>query len=220
MQRRRKASIAPRKRPGPTGGKRDRNRHDQVRRLTDAALRLFLAEGTAAVTIDQIVVEAKMAKGSFYRYARDKADVVEQIMAPLVDEITAVLDRCERTLHGARRDTLAAVYLELATDLSLVLGRHAPRVLLYLQEVRAPSPPTRTFHELSDQLVSRAIVLTRIARDHGLIRAVDLDVVAWTVLGAIDALVFAYLRSGRITRADVPRVATELVTIVLGGVRP
>lgn len=192
-----------------------------MQRLTDAALRLFLADGTAAVTIDQIVVEAEMAKGSFYRYALDKANLVEQIMAPLVDEITVVLDRCERALHDARRDTLAAVYLELATELALVVGRHAPRVLLYLQEVRAPpSPPTRTFHELSDQLVSRAIVLTRIARDHRLIRAVDLEVVSWTVLGAIDALLFAYLRGGRITSSEAPRVVTELVAIVLGGVRP
>jgi len=218
--RRRNPSRLPRKRPGPAGGKRDVNRRETAGRLADAALGLFLAEGTAAVTIDQIAVHAKIAKGSFYRYARDKADVVEQIMAPVVEQVTVALDRCEHALHRARPDTLAATYLQLAADLSIVVAQHAPRVLLYLQEVRAPAGPARrAIHALAEQLTTRAIALTELARDHGLIRAVDPAISALAVIGAVDAVLFAYLRRPRLPSADAPMVISELVAIVLRGIR-
>jgi AcrR family transcriptional regulator len=217
---RRKPSRLPRKRPGPPGGKRDRNRRDNTERLHAAALELFLTNGTAAVTIDQVVDGAGMAKGSFYRYARDKADLVAQLMGPVVNEVTAALDRCEHALHHVRSDMLAAIYLQLATDLSVAVARYSPHALLYLQEVRAPASPERlAIHALAEDLTTRAIALTRIARDHGLIRDVDPEISALTVLGAVDAILFAYLRRRHVPSGGVPSAIAELVAIVLRGIR-
>lgn len=208
------------KRPGPAGGKRDRNRRDNEQRIAEAGLRLFLAHGSANVTIDQIATDAAIAKGSFYRYARDKADLVEQIMSPLVAELTSALDRCELALRRAHRNTLGPVYLQLANDLSLVVAGHASRVLFYLQEARAPSGlSSRAVHALGEQLLARAVVLTQIAREHRLIRDVAPEVCALAVLGAIEAILFAHLRGGRISRTDIPTVVNELVAIVLRGIR-
>ena len=36
-----------------------------------------------AVTIDEVAREAGMAKGNFYRYFRDKADLVEAVIEPV-----------------------------------------------------------------------------------------------------------------------------------------
>jgi AcrR family transcriptional regulator len=210
----------PRKRPGPAGGKRDRNRRENQQRLLDAGLALMLANGTAAVTIDQIVERAGMAKGSFYRYATNKDDVVEQILAPVIAEATAALDRCEQQLRIGRRDDIAAIYLVLARELSLMVSHNAQQVLLYLQEARAPqgaAPPA--IQQLADALTSRTIALTEIARDHGLIRAVDPEISALTVLGAVDAILFAHLRKRRAPHAGIAQVTAELVDIVLRGIR-
>lgn len=215
-----KSPRLPRKRPGPEGGKRDRNRRATQQRLLDAALGLLLADGTAAVTIDQIVERAGMAKGSFYRYASDKEDLVSQILAPVIAEATAVLDRCEQQLRKGRREDIAAIYLALARDLSQVVARYAPQVLLYLQEARAPqgaAPPA--IQHLADALTSRTIALTEIARDHGLIRPVDPEVSALAVLGAVDAILFAHLRRRRAPRASISQVTAGLVDIVLRGIR-
>ncbi len=215
-----KSPRLPKKRPGPAGGKRDLNRRENQQRLLDAALGLMLAHGTAAVTIDQIVEKAAMAKGSFYRYAADKEDVVEQILAPVIGEVTAALDRCEHQLRTGRPEDIAAIYLVLARELSQVVARYATRVLLYLQEARAPqraAPPA--IQQLADTLTSRTIALTEIARDHGLIRAVDPQISALTVLGAIDAILFANLRQRRAPNAAPPQVIAELVDIVLRGIR-
>lgn len=215
-----KPSRLPRKRPGAEGGARDRNRRANQRRLADAALALFLEHGTAAVTIDQIVECAGMAKGSFYRYATDKADLVAQILGPVIADVIAALDRCESSLRHARRETVAAIYLKLAEELSTVVEHDGPRVLLYLQEARAPlSASPRAIHDLADQLTLRTIALTEIARDHGLIRPVDPEIAALAVLGAIDAILFAHLRRRRAPSAEVSRITAELVEFVLRGIR-
>src|SRR5687767_14548749 len=75
--------LVPQKRPGPAGGKRDENRRRQTAALAAAGLRLFLRHGVEAVTVEQIVDEAGVAKGSFYRYFGDKADLVEALFAPV-----------------------------------------------------------------------------------------------------------------------------------------
>jgi AcrR family transcriptional regulator len=209
------------RRPGPVGGKRDLNRQEMQRTLAKAALELFLATCTEAVTIDQIVDRAGMAKGSFYRYARDKADLVEQIVAPVADEVVAALARCEAALRHGHRDTLAAIYLQLANDLAVIVAHHTPVVRLYLQEVRAPAGPVRrAIHALSDRLTDRTIALTEIARDHRLIRDVDPEISALVVLGAVEALLASSLRRRRVPAATIPDVIAQLVAIVLRGIRP
>ena len=191
-----------------------------LEKLCEAGLELFLADGTAAVTIDQIVTRAGMAKGNFYRYVADKAELVDLIMDPVRTEVTSALDRCEESLRRADRDQIAAVYVQLATDLSAAGARHASRVLLFLQEARAPAGATRdSIHALADQLTERAIALTEVARDHGLIRDVDPRISALSVIGGIEAILFAYLRRDVLT-SPVPMMISELVAIVLRGIRP
>src|SRR5688500_3148300 len=67
-------------RPGPVGGARDANRLARLGQLGESALELFLAEGIPYVTIDQIVERAGVAKGSFYRYFRDKEELVASLL--------------------------------------------------------------------------------------------------------------------------------------------
>lgn len=219
ISRGRKSARLPRKRPGPEGGKRDLNRRENIQTLQDTALRLFLRSGIEGVTIDEIVDAAGIAKGSFYRYAADKADLVSQIMTPVGDEVIAALERCDQGLRVARADTLAGIYVQLASDLSVVVARQAQRVLLYLQEARSPaSPARRSIHAMAEQLTTRAVSLTQTARDHGLIRDVDPEVSALTVLGAIDTILFEHLRQRRLPASRGASVINELVTIVLRGI--
>ena len=214
-----KSPKLPKHRPGKAGGARDLNRRENLRRLCDAGLALFLADGTAAVTIDQIVGEAGIAKGSFYRYVADKSELVGHIIAPVASAITQAIDRCARALRGARAEALAGIYLRLAIELSDVIARHPSAVLLYLQEARAPaSGPRAAIQTFANEVTARAIELTEIARDHGLVRDVDPRVAALTVTGAIDAILFAYLRDRELPTAEIPAVTRELVAIVLRGI--
>jgi AcrR family transcriptional regulator len=213
-----KPSKLPKHRPGPEGGVRDRNRQETLRRLAEAGLALFLAEGTAAVSIDDIVARAQIAKGSFYRYVSDKAELVRVIIGDIAAEVVHALDRCATALGDAKRDKLSAIYLQLAMELAMIVAREPERVLLYLQEARAPRGGAReAIHAFADQLMARTIALTEIASEHRLIRKVDPRIAALTVTGASDAILFAYLRDRHRT-LDAAVITRELVTIIVDGI--
>jgi AcrR family transcriptional regulator len=199
---------------------RDRNRAAQRERLLEAGLECFVERGIANVTVDDITRRAKMAKGSFYRYADDKAALVDALFAPVAAAVEAALDRCDRALVTVDRAALAPVYVALATELAGIVARNLSHVRLYLQEARAaPIPERAPVHRLAVLLELRAIALAVRARKAGLVRAVDDRVVAFTVLGAIEALLHAQLGGRGIEANEIPGTVRALIDLVLGGVR-
>jgi AcrR family transcriptional regulator len=187
--------------------------------LCDAALGLFLRAGIEGVTIDEITRGAKMAKGSFYRYFEDKAQLVEALLTPLSDAFRSATDRAHQALADARtKRQLEEAYRELALQLGAALLPQARLVQLYLQESRAPkagaSAPVR---RLADEVAARAIDLTRVAREHGLLRDLPPRVTALGVVGAVETLLYHYIQGRDI---GGPRAASEaLVSMILEGVQ-
>lgn len=210
---------APKERPGPPGGKRDVNRKRRVHAIARAALTLFLEKGVEAVTIDDIAREAEIAKGSFYRYFEDKTELVEAIFQPMGSIMKGALQRCEDALEQAEdRDSLVAAYQGLARDLIPVALGHLDEVKLYLQENRAPAQGARApIRALALEVETRAVRLTEVAVQKGLLRVPDPRISALAVVGAIEQLALGFL-GGRLD-APPPTVATTLIDLVLEGLR-
>lgn len=215
----RRPPRVPSARPGPAGGKRDRNRRERVEQLCGAALPLFLQRGIAAVPIDDIVGAAGMAKGSFYRYVGDKEELVATLLAPLSEAFDQAMTACERALEDASPEVLPGIYLRLAGGIGSAVTRYPDLVRLYLQESRAPregaAAPVR---QLADELTRRGIALSVAARDHGLLRPdSDPRVGALTVIGASERLLLAYLTGDDL--GPIESVPAALVSVILDGVR-
>lgn len=69
-----------------------------VRQLLDASCRVFAANGYDVANIDQIVIEARLARGTFYRYFSDKLELITalsaeagSVMCPMFDEFVDVV---------------------------------------------------------------------------------------------------------------------------------
>jgi AcrR family transcriptional regulator len=69
-----------------------------ARHLLSAAGRVFAANGYEAANIDQVVAEAELARGTFYRYYTGKLELISVLsreaaaaMCPLFDELPAVV---------------------------------------------------------------------------------------------------------------------------------
>lgn len=210
---------APKERPGPPGGKRDVNRKRRTQAIARAALVLFLEKGVEAVTIDDIAGEAEIAKGSFYRYFTDKTELVTAIFEPMASIVRDALARCEDALVAADdRASLVEAYQGLGRDLIPVALGHLDEVRLYLQENRAPGQGARApIRALALDVEKRAVQLTEIAVDKGLLRVPDPRISALAVVGAIEQLALGYL-GGRLD-APPPTVAMTLIDLVLEGLR-
>ncbi|WP_058485753.1 TetR/AcrR family transcriptional regulator [Defluviitalea phaphyphila] len=62
-------------------GKTEEKKKIKKQRLFETALELFLIKGINKTTVDEIVKKAKVAKGTFYLYFKDKYDLKEKIVA-------------------------------------------------------------------------------------------------------------------------------------------
>ncbi len=204
-------------RPGPVGGKRDRNRRARHAALRQAALALFLQKGVEAVSIDEIVRQVGIAKGSFYNYFRSKAALVEALIAPVAERTREAYDTCAADLRAADSElALFAAYTAMGGALSAIVEEDAAIVRLYLQENRAPETETRQpMLSFAEEMVERTVELTRIAVERDLLREVDPTTTALAVVGAVERLLHAHfqkkLQSGSVD------VVKDLILLVLQG---
>jgi AcrR family transcriptional regulator len=78
--------------------------------LIEAATRLFAKKGVDATTIDEIVDLAGVAKGTFYNYFTDRADIARTVASTIRHQLNAAVeeinrgidDPAERVSRGAR----------------------------------------------------------------------------------------------------------------------
>ncbi len=216
---RRPRRAGPVERPGALGGKRDLNRRKRVQDLIDAGLALFLQRGIEAVTIDEVAREAGMAKGNFYRYFRDKADLVEAVVSPISSTTLEAIQECDSQLRQASdRDQAVAAYGQLGNRLVGALALYPDAMCLYLQERRAPATIARqAISDLANELDQRAMTLSQVAAERGFVTVSDPRVSALAVLGAVEALALASVRKQ--VQMDPIETTKSLISIVLEGLR-
>lgn len=207
------------KRPGPVGGVRDLNRQKKAQAIRDAALLLFLERGIEAVSVDDIMQAAQMAKGSFYRYYTDQTALVEDLMAPTRELMTRALETCMRELETASsREMMIKAYTRIGDVLATLLMEQPGPVRLFLQESRAPAQGARRpIIELSARVSRYAIEITQIAQGHGVLKPIPVAVSALTVVGAAERLLLAVLQEEDI--GNVLEVPAALTTLILDGLR-
>ena len=72
----------------PTDGLRARNKLDKLRRIKDAAQRLFIANGFDDTTMREIAVRAGVGLGTIFLYAKDKRDLLFLTINEPLEHIT------------------------------------------------------------------------------------------------------------------------------------
>jgi len=70
-------------------GLRERKRRETAQRIADVALRLFLANGYEATTLDAITAAAGISRRTFFYYYKSKDDILISMQAGLGETIAA-----------------------------------------------------------------------------------------------------------------------------------
>lgn len=178
-------------------------RRERMRtRLLEAALVLAAGKGPEAVTIDAVIAQAQVARGSFYKYFDSPAALVQALgievsdaliraMNPLVDPLT---DSAERIMVGVR--------------CVLRLVRQYPTLGGFMVRSGWPAMEgTHAFFTLVGANLAQGIVVGRLAPMH---LDVALSAVAGTLIGAMHAVTSHELPS------DFPEQTAAAVLRALG----
>lgn len=208
----------PRERPGQQGSKRAENRRHRLDALCEAGLKLFLERGVDGVTVEEIAHEAGVAKGSFYRYFRDKRELIEAILKPVDGMLDKTIVQGEQRLRQAQTQAdLVSAYERLAEEITAGLLPNLDIVLLYLQEHRAPGSEDRgPLRKLAHKIFEKALASTEAAHHHGLLRAFPPAISTHIVLGAVERLLFSFLQGEDL--GDPKEVASALISLILDGI--
>jgi AcrR family transcriptional regulator len=131
---------------------RERKKLRTRRDLSEAALRLFLARGFDAVTLDELVDAVEVSKRTFFRNFPSKEAVALAAETELWDAYADQLSECE--LHGpvltVLRDALTATVSGMGDDWL--------RRFLATRGLIARTPPLRDRSDLASLAVQRRVV--------------------------------------------------------------
>ncbi|MBS1676213.1 MAG: TetR/AcrR family transcriptional regulator [Actinobacteria bacterium] len=96
----------------PTGGRREANKRDKLRRIRAAAREVFVSEGFEGANLRDIAAQADVAFGTLFLYAKNKNDL---LLLVFDEELPEVMDRAyaRSTAADGFLDQLLAFFAEL-----------------------------------------------------------------------------------------------------------
>ena len=197
-------------------GRREQRKREVRDALYAAATRLIEAQGYEAVSIEQVVQAAGVAKGTFFNHFPSKADLVAEWYSRVIEHTL------EDYRPGRARD-LAGRLVHLATA-SNRRGQEAPALWQAKNTLALSSPAIQAAERDGDAAIERfAAKLVREATQAGEIRA-DVDAGAFAALytSLVTGVVRQWLVVGRVP--SIERLLRErigaLVALAASGVAP
>ena len=107
--------------------RREANRKAKERRILDAALKVFSADGYSGASMDAIAAEAGVSKPTIYQYFGGKEPLFAAIMLEKRDEMAGVLDHpsdsmVQDLLHFARAYAAVVMRPDMLSLARLIIG--------------------------------------------------------------------------------------------------
>jgi len=201
-------------------GRREENKAHKRSELERVGLELFITQGFAAASVEQIVAGAEVARGTFYLYFDDKEALFKTLVERLAVPIFDALEKCSESLDGARdpKSTLG-VFAELQKSISVQIAGQPGVALLYFRELRtsgAIGDWVRSMRARIDRFVAEML---SVAMKRGLLRKANADVAAQAIFGSVERIVFDGL-TGASDLGDAQTVGRELLDLFGAGLLP
>jgi len=194
-------------------GRREQNKARKRNELERAALDLFLEQGYAATSIEQIVAEAGIARGTFYLYFADKEELFRAIIDRMAIPALEIIEQCHHALVNATNlaETQQA-YRALEVELVRLFVEHASIALLYLREQRNGGVVGDWLRSLQRRIDTFVTEMTASLMERGLMRKTEPAVVAHAIAGAIERITFDVLLDAS-RMPDPGTIGEELVRL-------
>ena len=189
-----------------------KTKQQRRRELLEAARDAFVEKGFAAATVDDIVANAQVARGTFYLYFRDKRAVFEA----LVDEFLATIEDCVRSIDLSLPETpVEQLRANIRRVVELALGEPAI-VKLALHDATGLDPELdEKLHGFYERL--RALIDESLEQGQalGMVRAGDRRVMVAIGLGGLKEVMVDAV-AGHVS-ADADTITEEIMRFLAGG---
>lgn len=198
---------------------RDQQRTERSRQaLIDAATKVFVRQGYHKTLVSDIVAEAKMGQGTFYRHFADKRAVFETIFDQFIERLISQFSEMttnppnsfdEYRMASIEAYKAMATFIEARRELAILLLRESPTI-----DEDFRSKVTELFQVLKELAASFLDDSVR----RGFSRPCRTDVVAEAIVGMVVWMIEAWW-GGRITDLSQSELIVEIVDFAFKGLK-
>jgi AcrR family transcriptional regulator len=194
-----------------------RLRHERRQQVMKVALRLFAERGYHQTSIQDILDEAAIARGTFYLYFDSKRAIFDELVDDFLRRIREVVRRVD--LGEGAAPPLQQIEQNLARVMAILLqNRDLSRLALRLAEGmgidRECDTKMAEFYERLLTLIGGALDS---GQRMGLVRPCDTKVVAQAALGSLKEVVLHWIVNRESTPAEIEHVTREILLFSLRG---
>ncbi|HST13300.1 MAG TPA: TetR/AcrR family transcriptional regulator [Gaiellaceae bacterium] len=188
---------------------------DKPRRILDAALRVFAAQGYDSSRVADVAKEAGVAYGLVYHYYASKEAVLEAVFREAWGRLLAAVALAEDT------DDDAAEQLELVVKIVLRTWRDDPDLVrLLVREVTRNPHIQDELDEIGQAFASLERMVRRGQADGTFRAELDPKLAAWMLYGALEEVLTGWVLGQLPDDAAAIRAAEREVTATMvGGLR-
>ena len=188
---------------------------DKRRRILEAAVRVFAAQGYDASRVGDVAKEAGVAYGLVYHYYESKEAVLEAVFREAWGRLLAAVALAEET------GTNAAEQLELVVKIVLRAWRDDPDLVrLLVREVTRNPHIQDELDEIGQAFASLERMVRRGQADGTFRAELDPKLAAWMLYGALEEVLTGWVLGQLPDDASAVSAAErELTATMVGGMR-
>jgi AcrR family transcriptional regulator len=185
---------------------------ERRREILDAAVRCFARGGYHGTSMDDIVAESGLSKGTLYWHFKSKRDLFielfDRIMAEMVEPLEALIDMDAPPVERLRLMASAGEqFLEQGQDL-LTMPLH------FVIEIWQDEDFIGHYMEIMEKFAIQVKALLQEGIDSGDFRDIDTEAAAWGIMALVDGI-FLYRMAGM--PGDVSRELSTMVELLIEG---
>ena len=171
------------------------------RQILSCAKRVFAERGFHAANVSDICAAAGIGRGTLYQYFTNKRSVLTAILRETLERVRALMEKQSRQVAYpppeaiTRNAAIAASARQLRRVLAIVFDDQDTLRILLREAVGLDVEVETILHEIDDALISIVEQDIRRAAEAGYVRELDARAVATLVVGGIEKLGLAALRS-------------------------
>ncbi len=188
---------------------------DYRQKILEAAIKVFAEKGYNNTTISDVALAAKVGIGTLYNYFKNKDDLLTSCMdKTMEDEIQKI-----RALSEKETDPMDKLHAFFVNHASLIKTKPYVARFLVVELRQSESFYARnpSFNPLSYYLNYAKEIFSEAAKS-GRIKNVDVEALAYLVVGAMDMVMTQWLVSGKIL--DIVSIINNIRSILAEGIRP
>ncbi len=182
--------------------------------IQDCARRLFATDGYHATTVTDIIREAGVARGTFYRHFDSKRAVFDKLLDGLFASLGLAIRRVD--MGPGQPPVMGQMLGNVDRVLRILVDNSDVTRILIREAVGIDAQFDRKIDEFYGRILSLIMLSLRHGQEMGIVRPCDVQLAALVVLGSVKQVLDWAICSRKLT--SVPQgMGRELLELVAGG---